>query len=257
MIRYTVFFNGSQVDVYDLDEPVVFIGRLPENQIPITNMGISRRHVKIELDPSGQHTLLDLNSLNGTILNGVRVKSATLTNGDRITVGKYTIVYEDLREASPYLDTMVAEVSPEELRRMVAATDRRSPPAPVTPLVPPPVPAAPAPVAPAPQAQVPAPAPAADAHAGGCAVLIETVSHVVYKLDRPLLTIGSHEEDDIYAVGFMMGRAAATVEHRHNGSYYISAKKMKINGKAAKSQKLEHRDRIEIGASIYRFMENG
>ena len=108
MIRYTVYFNGEQVKSYDIEEPVIFIGRLPENHIPIFNMGISRRHVKIELDAFGSYTLTDLNSLNGTLVNGKKVKKTTLVNGDKITIGKYTIVYEDLRgEAALHLETIV------------------------------------------------------------------------------------------------------------------------------------------------------
>jgi len=122
MIRYTVYFNGEQVKVYDIEEPVIFIGRLPENHIPIFNMGISRRHVKIELDAFGAYTLTDLNSLNGTLVNGKKVKKATLASGDKITIGKYTIVYEDLRgEAALHLETIVADFRPEDVQRMAQA----------------------------------------------------------------------------------------------------------------------------------------
>ncbi|MDR2578723.1 MAG: FHA domain-containing protein [Chitinispirillales bacterium] len=255
MIRYTVYFNGEQVKVYELDEPVIFIGRLPENHIPISNMGISRRHVKIELDPQGGYMLSDLNSLNGSLVNGRRVKKANLCHGDKITIGKYSITYEDLRggAASPLLDTIMAEIKPEELQKMAAAAGLKVP-VPVTPAAPPPA--------------TPTTAPAGAAAASGatqndaaqCAVFIETSNHIVYKLDRTYMTIGSNEEDDIYSAGFMIGKAYAVVEQR-DGGYWLGTQKMmaklKVNGKNIKMHRLEHKDRIEIGSNTFRFMENG
>jgi pSer/pThr/pTyr-binding forkhead associated (FHA) protein len=246
MIRYTVYFNGEQVKVYDLDEPVVFIGRLPENHIPISNMGISRRHVKIELDPQGGYTLTDLASLNGTLVNGRRLKKVNLCHGDKITIGKYSMTYEDLRggASSPLLDTIIAEIKPEELQRMAQAAGLKVP-VPVTPA------AATAPPAAAGTAQAGA--------AQGGAVFIETSNKIVYKLDRTYLTIGSNEEDDIYAAGFMVGKAYAVVEHR-DGGFWLGTQtmmaKIKINGKKTKMHQLEHNDRIEIGSNTFRFMEN-
>ncbi|MDR2692655.1 MAG: FHA domain-containing protein [Chitinispirillales bacterium] len=275
MIRYTVYFNGEQVKVYDIEDPVIFIGRLPENQIPIFNMGISRRHVKIELDAYGAYTLTDLNSLNGTLVNGKKVKRATLVNGDKITIGKYTIVYEDLRgEAALHLETIVAEFRPEDMQRQAqppftppqfalpqAAPLPQAMPAPQHPL-----PVMPAPQAtPAPQAMptfqaAPVPGAQTDDEALSGAVLIETAGHVVYKLDHEYLTIGTAESDDIYAAGFMVNKGFATIEKR-DGGFYITVQKMmakiKVNGKSVRTHRLEHRDRIEIGSNTFRFMENG
>jgi pSer/pThr/pTyr-binding forkhead associated (FHA) protein len=250
MIRYTVYFNGEPVKSYDIEEPVIFIGRLPENQIPIFNMGISRRHVKIELDASGAYVLSDLNSLNGTLVNGKKVKKTTLVNGDKITIGKYTIVYEDLRgEAALHLETIVAEFRPEDMQRVAQAAGL---PAATTPLV-----AAP-PQIPVPQA--PSPTPEQQSSQNASAELIETTAHIVYKLDRGYLTIGSNESDDIYAAGFMVSTAFAAIERR-DGGFYITAQKMmakiKVNGKNVRTHRLEHRDRIEIGSNTFRFMENG
>ena len=267
MIRYTVYFNGEQVKVYDIEEPVIFIGRLPENHIPIFNMGISRRHVKIELDAFGAYTLTDLNSLNGTLVNGKKVKKATLASGDKITIGKYTIVYEDLRgEAALHLETIVADFRPEDVQRMAQAAGAvpqapppQAPPfqAAAAPQTLPPPQAPPPQAAAAPQVQD---ASADDDEAISGAVLIETAGHIVYKLDHDYLTIGSDEADDIYAAGFMVNKGFAAIEKR-DGGFYITAEKMmakiKVNGKSVRTHRLEHRDRIEIGSNTFRFMENG
>jgi pSer/pThr/pTyr-binding forkhead associated (FHA) protein len=272
MIRYTVYFNGEQVKSYDIEEPVIFIGRLPENQIPIFNMGISRRHVKIELDAFGAYTLTDLNSLNGTLVNGKKIKKTTLVNGDKITIGKYTIVYEDLRgESAMHLETIVADFRPEDM--MHAAHPSFAPPqaappmpqmmppqaAPLPQQAMPPMPQTPQMMPPPQAAPVPG-VPIDEDEAISGAVLIETAGHVVYKLDHEYLTIGTDETDDIYAAGFMVSKSFAAIEKR-DGGFYITAQKMmakiKVNGKSVRTHRLEHRDRIEIGSNTFRFMENG
>ncbi len=95
MAKFTVFFNGEFINVYEIEEPVISIGRLPENSISIANMGVSRRHVKIEEDADRKYVITDLNSLNGTYLNGKRIKKTLLTHGDKIIIGKYTVLYEE------------------------------------------------------------------------------------------------------------------------------------------------------------------
>lgn len=286
MTRYTVYFNGEQVKSYELDEPVIFIGRLPENHIPISNMGISRRHVKIELDPSGSYSLSDLNSLNGTLVNGKKVKKISLFHGDKISIGKYTILYEDFRggPGAAHLETMV-NVNPNELRNaaLAAGLQPLPPSASPTPLFAVPGMAAPAPD-PAPEDipvdapiemtleqlnkaagrqkdSTPAPAQAAADDAQTVPVFIETTGHVVYKLDRSYFTIGSDDEDDIYANGFMVSKGYAAIEQRHDGTFQINGLKVmakfKVNGKNIKTHRLKHGDRVEIGSNTFRYMESG
>jgi pSer/pThr/pTyr-binding forkhead associated (FHA) protein len=254
MTRYTVYFNGEQVKSYELDEPVIFIGRLPENHIPISNMGISRRHVKIELDPSGEYSLADLNSLNGTLVNGKKVKRVSLSHGDKITIGKYTILYEDFRGIPPGAAAVASGVKPEGQRDMADAADIPVD-APID------ISVAQLNAAAGKHKQSAAAADDDDAAQNNAPVLIETTGHVVYKLDRTYFTVGSDDEDDIYANGFMVSKGYAAVEQQRDGNFYISGlkvmTKLKINGKNIKKHKLRHGDRIEIGSNTFRFMENG
>ncbi|MBN1575792.1 MAG: FHA domain-containing protein, partial [Chitinispirillaceae bacterium] len=109
MAKFVVFYNNELLKTYELDEPVISIGRLPENTISIANMGVSRRHVKIEEDTDRSYIISDLNSLNGTYVNGKRIKKAPLHDGDKISIGKYTILYEEAGgsyEASASLPTV-------------------------------------------------------------------------------------------------------------------------------------------------------
>src|SRR3990172_96830 len=63
------------------------------DQIPLSDRTVSRRHA--QLDPeNGSWMLADLNSANGTFVNGVRIKAPVrLKHGDQIKIGATLIVY--------------------------------------------------------------------------------------------------------------------------------------------------------------------
>lgn len=115
-------------------------------------------------------------------------------------------------------------------------------------------------VPPAPQHTQPVALMESKENKGGGAVLIETNKHVVYRLDKAYMTVGSGENDDIFVSGFMIAEGQATIEKKDDGLYLYANKligKIKINGKSVRSHLLQHKDRIEIGSSTFRYMENG
>lgn len=66
------------------------IGRDPTNLIVISSSSVSRHHARIEL-VDGKVTITDLQSSNGTFVNGERVESAPLADGDRLELGEVTV----------------------------------------------------------------------------------------------------------------------------------------------------------------------
>ena len=96
-------------------------------------------------------------------------------------------------------------------------------------------------------------------NAFGSAVLIEINKHVIYKLDKPLTTLGDSENDDIFVSGFLVDEGHVVIE-RTDGELWIRSQKLlgqfKVNGRKTKNRKLQHKDRIEIGTSTFRYMEN-
>jgi Protein of unknown function (DUF3662)/Inner membrane component of T3SS, cytoplasmic domain len=68
------------------------IGRLADCDVTLDDKGASRRHAQIRLK-DGVATLTDLGSTNGTELNGHTVQTATLDDGDRITIGSTVLVF--------------------------------------------------------------------------------------------------------------------------------------------------------------------
>ncbi|QXM06399.1 FHA domain-containing protein [Crassaminicella indica] len=79
-------------EVYTLDATMT-IGRKKENDVVINDPYISNQHLKIILD-EGEYFVEDLDSANGTYLNGDRIIDAVkLKNGDRIKFGQVEFLY--------------------------------------------------------------------------------------------------------------------------------------------------------------------
>jgi pSer/pThr/pTyr-binding forkhead associated (FHA) protein len=82
----------------------------------------------------------------------------------------------------------------------------------------------------------------------------------MYKLEKDLVTLGNSENDDIFVDGPFVDESHAVIEKREDGLWIVAKKmlgKLKVNGKKIKSCCLRHKDRLEIGSSTFRFMENG
>src|SRR5215212_5805613 len=88
-----VFLSGELIAVpIPLDREEVTLGRALEADVRVNDTQVSRRHVKIsaERDDSGtfQYILTDLDSRNGTFINGRRMRREALENGDKISIGE-------------------------------------------------------------------------------------------------------------------------------------------------------------------------
>jgi pSer/pThr/pTyr-binding forkhead associated (FHA) protein len=78
----------------------IVIGR-SEGDLQLKDSKSSREHAKIVIDSNGVANIEDLDSSNGTLLNGVRIKRALLKAGDVITIGKSKIKIEDYSNQEP------------------------------------------------------------------------------------------------------------------------------------------------------------
>ncbi|BCB91066.1 hypothetical protein Psuf_083790 [Phytohabitans suffuscus] len=78
--------------VFPLDGDVVSCGRDGANDIVLDGATVSRKHADFHRQGSG-YTVADLDSLNGTYVNGERVKTAALAPGDEIRIGRYLLTF--------------------------------------------------------------------------------------------------------------------------------------------------------------------
>lgn len=87
------------------------LGRRPYNDIVIDNLAVSGEHAVLQMT-GGEVFLEDLNSTNGTYLNGKAIKKQQLQNGDSIEIGKYKIKFVGDGEADNFDKTMVVKARP-------------------------------------------------------------------------------------------------------------------------------------------------
>jgi len=81
------------------------IGRTPDNDLQIDSKFISRHHCQIITGSDGVSVLEDLNSTNGVVIRGQRVRRYTLRDGDVISLGQHEMLYVDESSAQHLVDT--------------------------------------------------------------------------------------------------------------------------------------------------------
>ncbi|MBN2184870.1 MAG: FHA domain-containing protein [Candidatus Krumholzibacteriota bacterium] len=91
--KLIVRLKNRPLKTYTFTGKQLTIGRLPDNDIVIDNLSVSRKHAVIHAWKSGYH-IKDLDSKNHTYLNGQKVDSGELNTGDMITIGKYQIHFQ-------------------------------------------------------------------------------------------------------------------------------------------------------------------
>lgn len=75
-----------------LDQDKVTLGRLPECELALADVGVSRRHAEVRRGADNTWAVWDLGSTNGTKVNGLRISSPrSLQDGDEITVGSTSV----------------------------------------------------------------------------------------------------------------------------------------------------------------------
>ncbi|MFZ1864563.1 MAG: adenylate/guanylate cyclase domain-containing protein [Polyangiales bacterium] len=93
------------------------LGRHPRNTHQVLDRVVSKEHCHIELI-DGHYVLRDLESLNGTFVNGQRVQEHQLSPGDEITIGSTRIVFEPpSRNTNVSLDSLLSEAPREATNR--------------------------------------------------------------------------------------------------------------------------------------------
>ena len=78
-----------------LGERKIYMGRMARNEFILTDTNVSRLHAWIVYE-AHRHTICDAESRNGTFVNGQRVSSRRLRDGDEVRLGTTTLRYEVL-----------------------------------------------------------------------------------------------------------------------------------------------------------------
>jgi pSer/pThr/pTyr-binding forkhead associated (FHA) protein len=111
MPKMIVSIDEVVIKEVQLTKDKTTLGRRPYNDIVIDNLAVSGEHAILQMN-GGEVTLEDLNSTNGTYLNGKAVKKQVLQNGDSIEIGKYKIKFVGDGAAENFDKTMVVKARP-------------------------------------------------------------------------------------------------------------------------------------------------
>jgi|WetSurMetagenome_2_1015567.scaffolds.fasta_scaffold08241_3 pSer/pThr/pTyr-binding forkhead associated (FHA) protein len=218
--RLVVRLKGRPLKTYPFAGSEISIGRLPENEIVIDNLSVSRKHAVIAACKGG-FVLRDLGSKNGTLLNDRPVSEAKLASGDVIVIGKYEILFQiPTLEASHPEDLDQTVVIP-HFRRETADARKQA------------------------CAETPP-------------RLFRKSGMEEYPLDKERIVIGRAKDSDIRLSGIFAPRV--TVEVLRKGSEYVLQKidgrnKVTINGEEMDEKTLEKEDLIAIGSEEFIFKD--
>jgi len=99
MPKLIVSIDGVVIKEVQLTKDRTTLGRRPYNDVVIDNLAVSGEHAVLQM--SGNEIYLeDLNSTNGTYVNGKAVRKQLLQNGDFVEIGRYNIKYVSEADAA-------------------------------------------------------------------------------------------------------------------------------------------------------------
>jgi pSer/pThr/pTyr-binding forkhead associated (FHA) protein len=70
---------------------VMRIGRHPDNDIIVSDLSVSKQHAELRRSTASRYSIIDLDSHDGTYVNGTRVSQQELEEGDIISIGGATL----------------------------------------------------------------------------------------------------------------------------------------------------------------------
>jgi pSer/pThr/pTyr-binding forkhead associated (FHA) protein len=227
-------FKDREIGRWEMDRPRLRIGRTPDNDIVIDNLGVSRLHAVIEED-KGAYSVRDCDSLNGTVVNGERTPHKTLQDGDEISIGKHTIVFRvPSGHAVPEPET-IAGFDQTMIITRGAALHQKTVEAPATP------------------------GPGAPAGERIPRLVIHTeLGDRVVEIAEEAVTIGRDADADVRVNGLFVGSRHAEIT-RENGRVVLrrvgGLRAVKVRGKAVKEVELKDNDEIQIASESFVFHE--
>ncbi len=203
------------------------IGRTSDNDIVLENRGVSRRHAQIEFNDNAA-VIIDNESLNGTFVNNRRVTEEVLRDNDQITIGKYCLIYVSQTRgdgSTAALDgTMILKT---KKQKELIRKDRL-------------------------EKEI--------VNRMGGSVLLgeENVDFSEHQIDRNVTTIGKAKFVHVHVKGFMLsGIQAKIVKEEEQFSIINLGRKgkTKVNGEMVDRRTLKNDDIIQVGKSVFRFVE--
>ena len=125
MLKLQLKFKDTVLKELITDKNEIAIGRDSENDLCIDNLAASSRHARIFKGPDDQYAIEDMNSTNGTLVNGKEILTQMLASDDQITIGKHSILVtyqedDSFKESKPKKATQSTYMlDPEERKKLM------------------------------------------------------------------------------------------------------------------------------------------
>ena len=106
MPKMIVSIDGVVIKEVQLTKDRTTLGRRPYNDVVIDNLAVSGEHAVLQMMGADVH-IEDLNSTNGTYINGKAVKKQLLRHNDTIEIGKHKLKFLNEQAGAGFEKTMV------------------------------------------------------------------------------------------------------------------------------------------------------
>jgi pSer/pThr/pTyr-binding forkhead associated (FHA) protein len=226
MPKLVIKTHGAVIKEVPLDKSRLTIGRKPDNDIVLEDQSASGHHARI-VQIQSVFFIEDAGSSNGTFTNGKKTDRKQLINGDQVTIGQHTLLYQDENApaAAPapkqsFDAEKTVVMTPELQRELLKAQGGK------------------------------AAAAVQSRHVVVLKVVTGSTDQKEYKLTGPVAIIGSQDNATVKLTGWFAPKRAALL-NRQGGGYAVTmseeGKKVLVNGNAITgSMALKEGDLVEV-----------
>ncbi|VAX17973.1 hypothetical protein MNBD_NITROSPINAE04-783 [hydrothermal vent metagenome] len=209
----------------------LFVGR-EKGDIILKNPAVSARHFKLE-KLGARFIIHDLNSTNGTIVNGEKVTTKELRSGDQIVVGQFVFKFNNPDQELGAVDSfgsddiggMTMMLDPAKVQAMMGEKPGEK------------------------EAPV-------EKESAKLFLYQSSGAPKVLKIEKDTTMIGSSENSDIQIKGITIGRIAASITKtgdKYEITYQGGMAKLKIDSAPVDKRQLENGDKFSIGSYNFEF----
>ncbi|MBZ5563120.1 MAG: FHA domain-containing protein [Acidobacteriia bacterium] len=136
MGRFVITDPSNQRQIFEISGSTVSIGRVDTNDLVLAHPSVSRHHARLSVLPGDTTLLIDLGSLNGTVVNGQQIQEHRLADQDRVNIGMFELKYDaastpalHVEAGAPAVSDVTGLVSVEDLNAALRARIERPAPA--------------------------------------------------------------------------------------------------------------------------------
>jgi pSer/pThr/pTyr-binding forkhead associated (FHA) protein len=227
MPEILVKYEDKLIERVVTEKKRISIGRTQDNDIILDNKAVSRKHALIEFDEKSA-LVIDNESLNGVFVNNRKVSEEVLKDKDKITIGKFDLIYhQDTPKENQLVELDGTMVLQTKKQKQLLEKDKKARETTQT--------------------------------AGGSVLLGESnAKHKQYSLNKPVVTLGKAKYVNIHTKGFLLSKIQAKIVKEKDDFLLVNLGrkgKIKVNGENIQKCRLKNDDLIEVGKSVFRFIE--